>query len=189
MPVLSQMIDSVLTIADVVESAVGSVMRIVADENEDGTPDVYASAEGYEHAAVIHRPVAESDDGAMETIAWRYGDEMIVVGSRERRWSIQVEEGDVVIRSYGDPTTAGYVHLKPDGEIVVRGGAIKLESSDGAATEGIGLGDAIKSVIDSMINTFNGHTHTDPVSGSTGTPTPTMTPAGSLASTKHTVEP
>lgn len=71
------------------------------------------------------------------------------------------------------------VTLKPNGDIIIEGTNIKLGEG---ATEAVLKGDAF---VSALVTLFNSHTHPDPASGSTGTPSTPLT-SGMFAAGKST---
>lgn len=94
-------------------------------------------------------------------------DAIAIPGLYTKKTAIGVSEDDVEIKYKGNKVT-----LTKEGDIVIEGGRIDLGEG---ASEAIILGDAFKTF-------FNTHTHGDPVSGFTTTPTVQMT--DTLLSTK-----
>lgn len=122
------------------------------------------------HAAILFRPPPDT-----ELIFWRAGDEMVPVASREIRWAIDVEEGEVVIRNLvSNSSEQARIHFKKNGEVVID--SPKVYVGDGGATEKIGLGTAIKGHFDDIKTHLNSlktdltlvKTHTHSVAGGDG---------------------
>lgn len=137
--------------------------RVTATKQATNTKQVLASIAGnggtgttsearpfqalWGHAAIVFRPPADT-----EVIFARIGDEMVPVASREVRWAIDVEEGEVVIRNLvSDTASQARIRLKANGECIID--SSKVYIGDGAATEKLALGTAIKGHLDA-IKTF-----------------------------------
>ncbi len=126
------------------------------------------------HAAVLYRPGPDT-----ELVFARLGDEMVPLASRELRWAIDVEEGEVVLRNLVESASSrARVHLKANGEVVID--SPKVYIGDGSATEKIALGTAIKSFLttlhtelESLRSLYNAHVH-PAGTPNTGAPTTTM---------------
>ena len=132
------------------------VVTILGTEAEQRSNQVL-----YGNAAILLRPAA--GDG-MEVVYVRSGDDMVPVAHRETRWQVDLEEGEVVVRALGED--AGKVRLKAGGDVVIES-ATSISLGDGA-TEGVALGDALKSWLDN-----HQHQYTDTqttVSGGSGSP-------------------
>lgn len=110
------------------------------------------------HAALLFRPkqATTSPDGVCEVFYVRRGDELVPVASRDLRWQVELEEGDVVLRNM-DGTKPVRLWLRADGTALLEADTIKL--GDSGATEKIGLGTAIKGHLDALKNWADAHTH------------------------------
>ncbi|MEZ4249241.1 MAG: hypothetical protein R3B99_13520 [Polyangiales bacterium] len=83
------------------------------------------------HAAILARPAAPTDAGHFEVLFMRYGDELRPVASHEARWQVDVAEGEVVIRAFGE--NASRVRLKPNGDVIIEASGQILGGSAAAA--------------------------------------------------------
>lgn len=188
--------------------------RVTATKQSTETKTVLASIEGnggdepearpyqqiWGHAAIVFRPPADT-----EVLFVRRGEEMLPIASRETRWQIDVEEGEVVVRNLvSDSAQQARIRLKANGECVID--SPKVYIGDGAATEKIALGTAIKNYLgdlrthlESMRTTLNTHIHPLAISaasgaGGTGTSSATATPMSTSApavpdiESRHVVE-
>jgi len=100
--------------------------KVEANEGEDTTPD----DELFGVAAVLQRPKAPDSSGECEAFFARLGDEKVIIATRDKRWQVSLEDGEVVLRAFGPG--AAYVKLAPDGTATIVGGTVKL-GSDGAS--------------------------------------------------------
>jgi hypothetical protein len=73
---------------------------------------------------LICRPSADAEACGMDL-----GSERIVLGVKERRWQVSVEEGECVVRAIG-PSPAAYIKLKLDGTAEVHATSIHLGGAD-----------------------------------------------------------
>lgn len=156
---------SVQDSAQTATNQVTVTIRGVELDADDGGNEQRSAQPLYGNGGVLVRPAAESDGVSMEVVFVRSGDDMMPIAARETRWSVELEEGEVVVRALSDD--GGRIRMKPNGDVIVEtGGTIKLGSED--ASEGASLGSALKSWLD-------GHTHAyiDTVFSGTGTSTPT----------------
>lgn len=170
------MLHDVFTFGKITASAIGVLknsltVSIEADDGEtDGSHEVWGSA------PVMWRPVDPDLTGECEVLFARLGDEKIAFATRDLRWQISVEKGEVIITSMGS-TTPAYVHLKPDGTVVLSALVVKIGSD--AAAQSIPLG----TLLQTWLST---HTH------ATGTgPSGPPNEAGTLStcfSARHKVD-
>lgn len=88
-------------------------------DGEIGEPTT-PGCERWGDAAVLSRPRVGAEVKYLQL-----GDERVVIGTRDRRYTISVAEGEVVVRAMG-PGSPAYVRLMPDGTVKVVGTAIHL---------------------------------------------------------------
>lgn len=179
--------------------------RVTATKVATQTKQVLASVRGNEgasgqteerpfqvlwgHAAIMWRPPADT-----ELLFTRRHEEMVPLASRDTRWLIELDEGDVVVRNLtGDHPVR--LHLKADGTAVLEADTVKI--GDASAGHTIGFGDAIKDALNDRATTFQNHTHDFAalVAGGgggsvSGTSFPTSTPYSALPTIEsvHKVE-
>jgi hypothetical protein len=125
---MMQMVDTLLDFGKVIASSIGEgvknvLVSVTGAETQHGAERA-DNQPLYSHAGVLVRPAAPSDEGAFEVVYARVGDEMVCLASRDVRWQIELEEGEVVVRSMSD--TPARIYLKPDGSVVVEAERIKL---------------------------------------------------------------
>lgn len=130
---MMQWTDTMLDFGRVVGSRLSATVKnvlcdVVGIEMEEGGAERRDSRPLYGHAGVLVRPAAPTDAGSFEVIFARVGDDMIPLASRDVRWQVDLEEGEVVVRSMSD--TPARIYLKPDGSVVVEAASIKLGSAD-----------------------------------------------------------
>jgi hypothetical protein len=129
---IDERVGAVLDFARVRSSALSSSLKSLllsldGAGTEDGsgtvgeTPDEAVSTE---HAAILYRPAAPDADGACEAIYLRTGDDVVVLATRDTRWQLSLEEGEVAVRAFG--ASAALVKLRTDG-IVELGGVDLVE--------------------------------------------------------------
>jgi len=121
----------------------------------DGTVESVAEAETFGEAAVLYRPAAPDSTGALEALCFRRGDEVVVVATKERRWQVTLEEGEVVVRGFG--ANAARVHLKADGTAIVEATMVKLGGA--AAADFAALASVVDSDLAAIRTAYNLHTH------------------------------
>lgn len=164
--------------------------KVLATAISDTTLSLLAQVEGDEgdadnapvdddvwgDAPLLYRPVAPDATGHCEALFYRLGDERVVIATKDRRWQISVEEGEVIVRSMGAGSPA-YVHLKPDGSVIVSGATINL---GGAATQYVALANLVASELGNVWKAIETHIHTSAAPGSPTTP-PTTIAAATVA--------
>lgn len=130
---------------------------IVGDEDPDGDEKLDAS-ELWGPAPLLYRPQDPDDDGACEALFIRYGDERVVVATKDRRFQVEPAEGEVRVVALGaDGDRQAQVILQADGTAIVQAVEVRIGSSDAAET--IGLGTAIKNHFSSIKSYIDAHTH------------------------------
>ena len=81
-----------------------------------------AGQELWGNAAVLMRPADPDADGrAAEVMFFRMGDELVGFASRDTRWQVTLDKGEVCIRALG--ASAAQIRLKPDGTVLLGSGA------------------------------------------------------------------
>lgn len=182
---LESLLDWGIAKASSISATVKNVLVTVIGDDGDETEEVTEQVLSVD-AAVLVRPAAPTNEGAMEVLFVRRGDERTTIATRDPRWQVDLEEGEVVVRAFGE--SAALVRIRPDGTIVLAGDvAMGAET----ATEAVVLGTTLKSYLDGMKAWADTHTHpfvatgaASPTSAPT-TPSPTV-PA--IESTRHTVD-
>lgn len=180
--------DTALSLARVTASSIASaasslLLDILLAEDDDESGETMDGAEVYGEAALLFRPADPTTAGAPEVIVWRHGDERIVIATKDRRWQVELEKGDVCLRAFGENKPR--LFLRADGTAVLEADEIKL--GDAGATQAIALGTAVKGHLDALKTWADAHTHPDPVSGNTGTPT-APSPTVPDVESRHKVE-
>ena len=162
--------------------------RVTATKQATQTKQVLASIAGNEseerpyqslwgHAAIVYRPPADT-----EVIYVRMGEEMVPIASRDVRFSIDVDEGEVVIRNLRSGSPAR-IRLREDGQIVLEGGVVRIVDAGDAysvATKALALAESVDNRLSTVATKFDNHTHLE-----TGATTDPVLPAqriGALAS-------
>lgn len=128
------MLDFGRVVASELSASVKNVLVSVRGiEMEEGGAEQRDRQPLYGHAGVLVRPAAPTDEGSFEVVFARVGDELVPLASRDVRWQVDLEEGEVVVRSMSD--TPARIYLKPDGSVVVEAESIALgiESAGDAA--------------------------------------------------------
>jgi len=120
--VIDGLIDFAVVTASKVHAGAKSVLLRLEGVAGVGLPtEDVDDCETWGEAAVLARPADPTTDGKMEVLMLRGGDELIAIASKDRRWQISLEKGEVRIRAFG--ASAGYVHLTPSGAVYVTGRA------------------------------------------------------------------
>jgi hypothetical protein len=147
------MLDAMLDVGRVTASSVGSAAKSVLVTIEGaGTGEQREQREGqalWGHAAILARPKppTSSPSGHVEALFLRRGEELIPIATRDLRWQIDLEEGDVVIRNL-DGTKPTRLHLLASGVAVLEADEVRI--GDSGATNTIGLGDVIKNYLTTL---------------------------------------
>ncbi|MEQ8721045.1 MAG: hypothetical protein RID81_07195 [Sandaracinaceae bacterium] len=178
----SEIVDALLDFGSVLSSKLGSstrslVGKLRGDETGEDEHEDVEDCEIWGHAAILWRPAAPSSDGECEAVVWRRGDELVAVATKERRWQVDLEAGEVVIRAFG--AGAASLRLKPDGSAILEATDIRLGSE--AVTNFLARADHVDANLDTILNAFNMHTHSTP-SGASGAPLVTAGPLVGTAS-------
>ena len=172
--------DTALSLARVTASSIASaasslLLDILLAEDDDESGETMDGAEVYGEAALLFRPADPTTAGAPEVIVWRHGDERIVIATKDRRWQVTLDKGDVCLRAFGENKPR--LFLRADGTAVLEADEIKL--GDASATQAIALGTAVKGHLDALKTYLDAHTHG--YLGDSGAPAltspPTTTPA------------
>lgn len=138
----------IVTASSLTSSMKQVVVTILGVRDDDGN-EQRSEQILYGNAAVLLRPAAPEGSGddqvGMEVVYLRSGDDMVPIAHRETRWQVDLEEGEVVVRALG--SDAARIRLKPNGDCIIESTTnIKLGSD--SASEGIPLGDSLKSYLD-----------------------------------------
>lgn len=164
--------EEILQFGEVVATTVGAAKSVLFTVLGPQGEKPSTECDGWGDAALLSRPVA----GA-EVVYVQLGDERTVLFTRDRRWQIEVLEGEVVLRAMG-PGTPGYIKLMPNGTVAI----VSTATTYGAltATHGIPKGDALQTWLSAM---------TVPTAmGPSGTPINIGTFTASVVSTKHRID-
>jgi hypothetical protein len=124
--------ETILRFAKVAASSTASGSGSAVLELDTGPDESSADdCELWGHAPLLYAPVAPdtvdavTDADHCEAIFWDLGDERVVIATKDRRWQIEVAEGEVVLRAMGAVAPA-YVHLKPDGTATIKATAVNM---------------------------------------------------------------
>lgn len=134
MRALEIILDGLFAFGRVVASRqAGSTKNVLVDlrgdRRQDGTEERNDQQSMWIAAPLLYRAAPPQGTSGEEALYVRRGDEAIIIGTRDMRWQVRLEEGECVVRALGQ--NAARVRLKPDGTAVVEG---KLEVRDAAAT-------------------------------------------------------
>jgi hypothetical protein len=123
---------AILRFAKVAASSTASGSGSTVVELDAGPDEASADdCELWSHAPLLYAPVAPGTADAVtdadhcESIFWDLGDERVVIATKDRRWQIEVAEGEVVLRAMGALAPA-YVHLKPDGSATIKATSVNM---------------------------------------------------------------
>jgi hypothetical protein len=148
--------------ARVTASSIGSrsnsvLATIQANTNPESSESEQIPAQAlWGHAAILYRPAAATSEGSLEVFIQRRGEDFVPVASRDLRWQIAIDEGDVVLRNFSASAPVR-VRLNANGTMILEANEVRI--GDAGATHTVGLGDVIKAHFDSIRATFNDHRH------------------------------
>ena len=129
--------------------------EVTVQANEDDLGGTQQLVETWGDAPLLYQPLSGT-----EALTVELGDERIVVATKERRWQIAVEAGEVAVRALGQD--APYMLLKPDGTCTIHAKAVNLGDEGGQL---VALDSLVRSAISAAIA---GHTHVVPNGTSDG---------------------
>lgn len=154
------------------------------DTYEDGTHEEYPDAEVIGLAGFVSRPKDDSNGDGAQAFGIRTGDEIILFGTRDTRYQIQVVEGEAAIYALGaDGSVQSAIRCLPDGTVKIEGDSVKIGGDN--ATEWQALGLAIAGYFSDLRTWLAAHGHSDH-----GQPPIVAPPAvPQVRSFKHRVEP
>lgn len=148
-------------VIDIIHEVIG-FGHVKTSEVSDGTSTVGLTLDGagdgakaeasatdeelWTHGPLMFRPQDEDTTGHCEVLFYRLGDGKVVIASKDRRFQITSEKGEVIVAAMGLGTPA-YVHLKPDGTLILRG---NIRGGLEAAAQKMVLGDILKTVLEAL---------------------------------------
>lgn len=157
------------------------------DRAETSREDLWGSA------AMQYRPADPDGDGAAEVLYVRRGNELLPIATRDFRFQVDLEKGEVVVTNL-DKTKPARIWLRADGTLTIEADEVRI--GDAAAGSTIGLGDAIKGHFDAQKSWMDALTL--PVTGTanlgtgavTGTAGPPVSPSPTVpdVESRHKVE-
>lgn len=153
---LPEAIDSLLDWGKVTASSISSRVKNLLGTVDGGDGDVAEEQVLGTHAAIFARPLPPSDDGHFEVFFVRRGEERRPVASHDARWQVELEEGEVVVRAFGE--NASRIRLKPNGDVVIEAGGEILLGSDTAA-KALALAEKTEADFNTFVSHYNAHTH------------------------------
>lgn len=125
------------------------VCKVDGAEGEGSADD----NELWSHAPLLYKPappdLADAVTGTAhcESLFFQLGDEKVILATKDRRWQIEVANGEVVLRAMGEGAPA-YVHLKPDGTAIIKSSAVRI--GDAAGVQPVVLGTFLKACLDAL---------------------------------------
>lgn len=185
---LASLIDFGKVAASSLSSSARSLLATITGASGGTTAERVEGQQVWGHAAILWRPRQDT-----EVLFVRNGDELLTVASRETRWQVDLNEGDVCVRNL-DGDNPVRLWLKADGSCVLEANEIKL--GDAGATEAIALGTALKTHLQALKTAIDTHTHASGLlldsmsgacTGTTGTPVASSPSVPDIES-RHKVE-
>src|SRR4051794_29736836 len=104
---IAGVVSSLISLAALVRATADATLFIL-EHDDDQSDD---ECEWYGTPAVQTRPPAGADALYVDL-----NGERVVIGVRETRWQVDLEEGETVLRALGSGSP-GFIKLKPDGTI------------------------------------------------------------------------
>jgi hypothetical protein len=153
---LPEAIDSLLDWGKVTASSISSRVKNLLGTVDGGDGDVAEEQVLGTHAAILARPAPPSDDGHFEVFFVRRGEERRPVASHDTRWQVDVAEGEVVVRAFGE--NASRIRLKPNGDVVIEADGSILLGGDTAA-KALALAEKTEADFNTFVAHYNAHTH------------------------------
>lgn len=194
--VLDERLDSVLAFGIVTTTVIAagaqSVLAAIRGDEDDAGDEESDDAELWGHAPLLYRPADPDADGACEALFVRWGDDREVIATKDRRWQISLEKGDVCVRNLSGANPVR-LRLQADGVAILEANEVRI--GDSGATNTIALGDVIANHLASIKSWMDSHTHVLTIAaqagaGGTGTaapPTPSS-PSVPDVQSRHKVE-
>lgn len=182
---IESLLDWGIAKASSISASVKDVLVTVLGDDGDEIEEVVEQVLSVD-AAVLVRPAAPTNDGAMEVLFVRRGEERTTIATRDPRWQVDLEEGEVVVRAFA--SGAALVRIRPDGTIVLAG---DVAMGADTATEAVVLGTTLKSYLDANKTWQDTHTHPFVATGAvspTAVPTAPSPTVPAIESTRHTVD-
>ena len=127
---------------------------VTGDEDPDGDEEL-EEVELWGLASVLERPADPDSSGSCELVFLRRGDEIVGIGTKDRRWQVTLEKGEVVVRAFG--SSAATIHLKPGGEAVLTATDIKLGGP--AVSDFVALASKVDAHLTTLQNAHDVHSH------------------------------
>ena len=135
-----QTIQDAIGFAKIVRASLGlSYSLYLQHEAHDGDASE-TKDEAWGHAQLLYKPLASS-----ESLFVQLGDERVSIATKERRWQIDVADGEVIVRALAEG--GAYIHLRPDGSVDVHAETIKL---GGSATQLVALSSLVMENLTSL---------------------------------------
>ena len=161
---MSEFVQTIFGFGKITKSASSDDYDISGETGEKDTP----ACERWGDAAVLSRPPAGAEQAYIQL-----GDERIVFATRDRRYTITVAEGEVVVRAMGAGSPA-YVRLKPNGDAVIVGANIHLGAE--SVSTFVALANLVNARLSAIQTAFDTHLH--PVVGAAPAAPPTPPTVG-----------
>lgn len=180
-PFHAQALDALIGLGRVVGSAIGAASSVIATVRGDGPSgdenDIEGEADEVEELGdcdswgdpnILSRPLDPNDDGALEALFIRRGDTRELIGFRDRRYQVSLEQGEIIVRNlHADANKRAFIKLTKDGEVFID--AVKVYVGTSSATEKIALGTALKNFLTDLKTWMDAHTHTAVTTATIGT--------------------
>lgn len=131
----------------------GVLVTLRGTEGDAGNEEA-SDCELWTVAGIASRPTDASSDHA-EALFFRQSDQLLGFASRDRRYIVAVEKGELAIHALAkDGATQAVVRLKPNGEVIVEGASIKLGGA--AASEAFIRGNEFLAALAVFATALNG---------------------------------
>lgn len=128
---IEEWVSSLLAVGIVKASSIAGgtepIFRIIGDMDPDGNEEM-DQIEQFTTAPLCYRPKPAAFDAegmpieGMEVVFIRWDDERLIIGTKDRRWEVAPDEGEVIVLALGKDGARQALHrLKPDGNQVLEG--------------------------------------------------------------------
>lgn len=123
---LDNVLDGLIAFGRLARSSLSSRVRnvlvtVLGDRDGDGRDERHDEQTIWGLSPVVYRPAPPQGETAEECVFIRRGDEAIIIGTRETRWQVQIDEGEAVVRGLGQ--NAARIRLKANGDVLIEAGS------------------------------------------------------------------
>lgn len=150
---IEETLAAILDFGKITKTGQGLLNSVQADVEVAG--DSAEDQELWGLAPVLYRPTDPDPTGYCEALIFRRGDEKVIIGTKDRRYQVSLEKGDVVITSLS-LTTPTRVKLLADGTCIIDASSIKLGAS---AAQFVARADKVDTELKKLWQALDTHIH------------------------------